>query len=314
MNNRLGRVIHYIWEMFPPHILVLAGLAKFFAVYLSLQALHGDGPVFVNWAGISGAACLILFLLLLRVYDELKDVEADIRLGTAGDPRYKDRPIVTGAVKIEDIVAFRWTITIALVLLHIAAEPLVIATFLAVFFILWLSFKWFFCPAIKENLLLALVTHNPLTVVLLLYVFAVFFTQFPGVTLDVTSIILLIVGIWMPLAAWELSRKQRIPEDETDYQTYTKILGVKIAPLIPAAFILIAVVCLASVSARCGLSLIYPLILIAAAAIAIGGYLRFLFFPTSKNSKLQPVTELFILVTDIGLLLAIALERGVRWA
>jgi len=314
MKSRLSRVIHYIWEMFPPHILVLAGLAKFFAVYLSLQALHGDGPVFFNWAGIYGAVCLVLFLLLLRVYDELKDVAADIRLGAAGDPRYKDRPIVTGAVKIEDIVALRWGITIVLVVLHIAAEPLVIAAFGAAFFILWLSFKWFFWAAIKENLLLALVTHNPLTVVLLLYVFAVFFTQFPGVTLDFSSIILLIVGIWMPLAAWELSRKQRIPEDETDYQTYTKVLGVKIAPLVPVAFILLSVICLVSVSVRCGLSLIYPGILIAVSIIAIGGCLRFWLFPTTKNSKLQPFTEFFILTADIGLLLMIALERGVSWA
>ncbi|MBO34258.1 MAG: hypothetical protein CMM74_15005 [Rhodospirillaceae bacterium] len=313
MKNRLSRVTLYIWEMFPPHILILAGFAKFFAVYLGLQALHGDGPVFANWASISGAVCLTLFLLLLRVYDELKDADADIRLGTAGDPRYKDRPIVTGAVKIEDIIALRWGITTVLILLHVAAEPLVIATFAAVFFILWLSFKWFFWAAIKDNLLLALVTHNPLTIVLLMYVFAVFFAQFIEVTVDAASIMLLIVGIWMPLAAWELSRKQRIPEDETDYQTYTKILGMKIAPLAPVVFILISVMCLVSVSARCGLSLIYPAILIVIAIIVIGGYLRFWLFPTSKNSKLQPFTELFILTADIGLLLTIALERGVSW-
>jgi hypothetical protein len=38
-----------------------------------------------------------------------------------------------------------------------------------------------------------------------------------------------IVGLWLPFAAWELSRKIRVPEDETSYRTYSKVLGWKVA-------------------------------------------------------------------------------------
>ena len=82
--------------MFPPHFMVLSGVAKFYAVYFSLQALANSESMQITLPSLAGALSLVLFSLLMRIYDEMKDAESDIRLGRAGDPRYKDRPIVTG--------------------------------------------------------------------------------------------------------------------------------------------------------------------------------------------------------------------------
>ena len=46
----------------------------------------------LTWASVRGIATVALFLLLMRLYDELKDAETDMQLGRAGDPLYRDRP------------------------------------------------------------------------------------------------------------------------------------------------------------------------------------------------------------------------------
>ena len=53
-----------------------------------------------------------------------------ICLGRAGDPRYRDRPIVTGAVSIDDLVVLRWLTTTILVVLRFMGRR-VLAIYLA---------------------------------------------------------------------------------------------------------------------------------------------------------------------------------------
>src|SRR4051812_19154918 len=70
--------------MFPPAIAIPATLASFAAVWFALHALAGVRPIHLGWRAAVAALTVVLFSLLLRVYDELKDVETDLRLGRAG--------------------------------------------------------------------------------------------------------------------------------------------------------------------------------------------------------------------------------------
>lgn len=306
------RLAIYLVSMFPPWVMVPAGLAMFGAVHGAMQALAGPGPLRFGWIDWAGAASAVLAMLLMRVYDELKDVEGDIALGRAGDPRYKDRPIVTGAVLAGDIELLRWVVSALLIALNAALGwPLPGVAFLLLFAAGWLSFKWFYCPAIQKNLLLAFATHNPLTAVLLLYVVAVWAAGHgleharPGPTA------LLVVGQWFPLAAWETSRKIRIPQDETTYQTYSMLLGWKVAPLLPPLFAGIATACLIAVARAAGLSWGYPAVLATAWGALAFACLRFRFAPTTNRAKLQPFAELFTVVASVGMLVALVHARGV---
>src|SRR4051812_23834949 len=103
--TRVGRLAEYVNVMFQPALLAPAAVANFLGIDLTLRALAGVTPLQLTWRSALGAATVFLFSLLFRVQDELKDVEADLRLGKAGDPRYKDRPIVTGRVQVDDLVA-----------------------------------------------------------------------------------------------------------------------------------------------------------------------------------------------------------------
>jgi hypothetical protein len=302
--SRLSRIRLFVWEMFPPWMMVPFGVAKFYAVYLTMQALAGVSQLTVTPRSIAGALTIVALLLLTRVFDEIKDSEADKVLAAAGDPRYMGRPLVRGAVLISDVVALRGVLIVGTWILQLAFFDLyMLAGFGFAYGLLWCSSKWFFCPAISKSLLLAFVTHNPLTLVLLVYAASVFYADF-GPT-RVPGLVALMLALWMPLAAWETSRKIRIPEDETAYQTYTKVVGSRSAAVLPILFVIIATLSSVFVARAVGLSWVFPTVLTLAALIPIAGCLRFMLAPSRQAAKLQPLTELFGLVVDVGLPLSV---------
>lgn len=305
-----GRLAEYVRTMFPPAIMVPYGIACFLAVHLALQALAGFAPLRLTARAAAGAASVVLTMLLFRIYDELKDVENDVQLARAGDPRYRDRPIVTGRVRVEDLGRLRWITSAALVALNAPLGTLPLAAFAAVYAVGWLSFKWFFWPAIARNLLLAFATHNPITLVVSGYVVAVYAADFGAASLGPWTVAL-VCGLWLAVAAWETSRKIRIPEDETAYQTYSMLLGWKTAALVPAGFLAASAGLLVAVARAAGLGWTYPAILGTAAAAGIGACLLFRLAPTRARARLQPYPEAYGLVANAGLALAVALARGV---
>lgn len=283
------------------------GVAKFYAVYLTLQALAGHATLSLTARSVGGALTLTAMLLLARVFDELKDSEADKALAAAGDPRYIGRPLVRGAVRLSDVILLKHLLTVFMWAIQVVFfDWTMVIGFGVAFFLLWCSSKWFFWPAISRSLLLALVTHNPLTLVALAYAASVFAADF-GPQFD-GSLIPLMLGLWMPLTAWETSRKLRIPEDETAYQTYTKVLGTRRAPWLPIVFVALATICVVLTARFAGVSWVFPLLLTGAAIVPIVGCVRFMISPTRQGARLQPQTEFFGLVVDLGLPLSVVVH------
>jgi 4-hydroxybenzoate polyprenyltransferase len=300
--SRAGRIGVYILEMFPPFVAVPAAVMNFAVVYFAVQAMQDRVPLRLTWRSVGGATTTVLFFLLLRVYDELKDVETDLRLGRAGDPRYKDRAIVTGRIQVKDLQVLRWIVTTLLFVVNLSLGfPLPLLAFVGVFFITWLSFHWFFWPAVKRSLLLAFITHNPMTLAVGAYAAAVASRDFGAIN-HVPLLGVLLVGIWTQMAAWETSRKVRARADETDYMTYSKILGWRIAGILPGIFVLISAACLAWVAVGLKLSWIYLVIIAAAAAIMLFACLRFEMRPNKITAHLRPFAEFYALVAMAGLL------------
>lgn len=308
--SRPRRIWRYLLAMFPPQFMLLSGIAKFYAVYFSLQVLASTTALQLSFASMAGALSIVLFSLLMRIYDELKDAEADIRLGRAGDPRYKDRPIVTGAVTINDLASLRWLTTAILVIINVRLGAWPLIGFAILFLVTWLSFKWFFWPKISRHLLLAFVTHNPVSLVFAAYILAVYAGDFGSGGIDAWAVLLLVV-FWAPLGAWETSRKIRAQEDETDYETYSQIFGWKWAPFVPIAFILLATVSMIFLSVHMGLGWAYPAVVAAASLVPIYRCLAFRVSPNRKTARIQPYVEMYAVVMDMGLLVALLASRGV---
>jgi len=308
-SSRLSRIWHYLLVMFPPHFMLLSGIAKFYAVYFSLQALTGDESVFITLPSMAGALSIVLFSLLMRIYDEMKDAEADTRLGRAGDPRYKDRPIVTGAVTIADLAALRWLTTAALIGINVPLGRWPVIGFSVLIVVTWLSFKWFFWPKISRHLLLAFLTHNPITLLFGAYIVAVFAGDFGSSNVDAWAL-LLMLAFWAPLGAWETARKIRAPVDETDYQTYSQIFGWKLAPFVPVAFIAVGSTSAILVSIQIGLGWVFPLVVAGASLVPIYRCIAFRVSPNRKTANIQPFVELYSVVMDLGLLAAVLASHG----
>lgn len=311
--GRFGRTAYYIREMFPPAVCVPAGLANFAAVYFSIQALDLTGPMTITLRSLAGALTTLLFLLLLRVYDDLKDADSDLRYATAGDPRYAYRSIVAGRVQLSDVSALRSSLTALLVGINLPLGfPLPLLVFASAMVLFWLSYHWFFWPAIQRNLLLAFATHNaPLSLALSTYAAAVAMRDF-GITRHFGTLSLVMVGLWLPISSWEVSRKIRHRDEETEYVTYTKLLGYR-AVLLPVAFVSVSTLCLIYVGRIIGLSWILPAVLVTAGGVLVSACIRFLLFPSAGNAKLQTYAELFLLAAWAGLPLSILFHYGVRF-
>ena len=309
--TRLARLADYLNEMFPPAIAIPATLASFAAVWFALHALAGVRPIHLGWRALVAALTVVLFSLLLRVYDELKDVETDLRLGRAGDPRYKDRAVVTGRVRVDDIVALRNGVLVALVLLNLShGLTMPLHVFAGVLALLWLSSRWFFCPPISRHLLLAFVTHNPLAMAMSVYVVAVFMHE-RGLRTPPPGTAYVVLGFWMVTAAWEIARKIRHPAQETAYQTYSKVLGWRVAALLPVLFGAGGVACLIAVARLAGLSWVLPLVLVAGWLPLLVGALRFELAPSDRSSKLQPLAEVLGLIASLGMPIALGVQQGI---
>lgn len=314
-STRASRLAGYVQRMFPPLVLVPSGLSNVLSIHWALDALAGTRPVVVTWRTLLCAVAVVLFMLLLRVYDELKDVETDLRLGRAGDPRFKDRPIATGAVQPADLVALRWWVTGALVLVAAPlcwpAPALPLAGFALAFGVTWASLHYFFWPRVATSLLLQFVTHNPMSLVVSAFVVLVW-AGARGLDALGPWTVPLVVSQWLPVAAWETSRKVRVPADETDYTTYSKLLGLRAAALVPGLFAVAGAAAAAAVARAAGLGWAYPALAGLGAAALLARGLLLAAAPTPARAHLRPWAEAFAVIVGVGLCVALGATHGVR--
>lgn len=310
--SRTVRTLRYLRVMFPPAAMIPMGVAQFLSLYLAFQALAGTAPLRLGWRPAVAAASTVLWMLLVRLQDDIVDADADIRLGRAGDPRYRNRPIVTGEITTPELRGMYLSGIVLLVGLNLAfgLSAMLIACLVG-FGITWLGFRWFFIPALANNPTpIAYLVRKLLTILLGVYALAVFVDEFGWAAVNLWTVPLLLAPC-AGVAAWETARKIRIPEDETEYGTYSKVLGWRLAALLPAVFFALSFACLALVARAAGLGWGFLAALSAAAAVAIGACLRFRLAPTRERANLRPYAELYGAVAHGGLTIALGFHFGV---
>ncbi|MDH3497338.1 MAG: hypothetical protein OER21_11285 [Gemmatimonadota bacterium] len=308
----ISRAARYIQAMFPPAVLVPIGLVQFFSVYLALEALAGVAPLRIGGYAVLGAAATVLWTLLIRIDDDLTDAGHDARMAAAGDPRYRTRPTVTGAITRRELRVLQGT-TLGLFVgtnLVFGGRAMRIAA-VGGYVVTWLGFRWFFIGSLARGAPpLAYLARKILTVLFGLYALAVFADDFGARGLT-GWVVPLLLAPCAGVAAWETARKIRMPGDETDYATYSKALGWRTAALLPAAFVTLSVACLLPVSGVAGLGPGYAAALLVAAAVTVGACLRFRFRPSRARARLGGYAQLYGVVAHGGLALALLVHHGV---
>lgn len=215
----LKRLWIYSKEMYPVIPRLLLGFIVFGEIYFIILLNNGITDFHLGVQEVVGGFTVFSFLFWLRIADDLKDYELDCRL-------FSERPLPSGRVKKKDII------TLAVILITFTT----IINFIFMnnfgFFVFLYTYGslmaiWFFMKhKIQKSLLLAVVTHNPVQLILNLYIISFTCIKYDLEPFTLTNALALLT-LYFPALIWEVSRKIRAPKDETEYVTYSKLFGYK---------------------------------------------------------------------------------------
>lgn len=215
----LKRLHIYFKEMYPIIPRLLLGLIVFGEIYFIVLLNNGVTEFNITCQEFIGGFTVFSFLLWLRIADDFKDYELDCRL-------FSSRPLPSGRVKKSDLAIFvSILIAVTVALNVIFMNNFCFFVFLYVYGTL-MSLWFFHKKKIQKSLPLALVTHNPVQMIMNIYIISFTCIKYGLEAFTLTNF-LAAWTLYFPALIWEVSRKIRAPKDETEYVTYSKLFGYK---------------------------------------------------------------------------------------
>ena len=228
--ERLKRLRVYFNEMFPLIPRLCLGYIVFLEIYFIVLLNHGvTGAQLLLFDKVEGQSDLISyfiqhdvrgviiggftifsFLLWLRIADDFKDYELDCRL-------FASRPLPSGRVHKDDLRIFATILIGITIFINIL--------FMRNFIFCLILYTYGSLMAVW-SLPLALVTHNPVQIILNIYVISYAIMKYKLPIFDITNL-MAVMTLYFPALIWEISRKIRAPKEETEYVTYSKLFGYK---------------------------------------------------------------------------------------
>lgn len=220
----LGRLKIYISEMFPLKVYIPFAFLNHYILFFTVQIFLGTTKPILSFYSLIGVATILGFMLIMRIFDELKDTEVDSKL-------FANRPFPRGAVKKSDLIYLLLTTFFIIIIIN-SFRNYTLPFFLICLGYGYLTYKWFFLrELISKNLLLALITHQPLTYLINIYVVSTAMVQVNYQEWNF-AVFLSAFIFFLPVLGWELSRKIKAKGTENEYVTYSKIFGTFGASLI----------------------------------------------------------------------------------
>lgn len=215
----LARINIYLKEMYPVIPRLFVAIIYFFQLYFILLLNTGISNFRLGIQEGTGIITIFSFLLSLRIADDLKDYETDSRL-------FPERALPSGRVKKRDLYnLLAFTVITTVSMNYIFMNNFLWFLFLAIYGTL-MSLWFFQREKIQNSLPLALLTHNPVVMILNAYIlsFVCYKYDLPLVSWQT---FLLLISLYFPSLIWEISRKIRAPREETEYVTYSILFGYK---------------------------------------------------------------------------------------
>ena len=215
----LKRLYIYFKERYPIIPRIILGLIVFLEIHFIVLLNNGVTKFNIGIQEFVGAYTVFAFLLWLRIADDLKDYETDKKL-------FKDRPLPSGRTTKKDVMIAGVFFEVIAVILNILFMNNILF-FVILYIYGYLMSKWFFQKSkIQPSLPLALITHNPVQMIVNLYIISFTCIKYKIPAISLTTVMALFT-LYFPALIWEVSRKIRAPKDENDYTTYSKLFGYK---------------------------------------------------------------------------------------
>ena len=230
----LRRLHAYFAEMHPLPRNVLVGYILAAELYLLTVIVGGRTVGRIGIAEATLGLTLFVFLLNLRIADDFKDLATDRTL-------FPDRTLPSGRTKKSDLIAVLVVADVVVVALNVIFVRNHIVFAILIAYGVLMSFWFFQRYRIQHSLILAVVTHNPVQLIMNLYVITYACTRYDIPLLSWNNLLIL-VTLYFPGLVWEVARKVRAPEDETEYVTYSKLFGLRRMVVFVAGIMLIDVV------------------------------------------------------------------------
>jgi hypothetical protein len=295
----------YIREMFPLKTYLPFAFFNHYVLFFSVQLLLGVGKPILSFYSLIGVATILGFMLIMRIFDELKDEAVDQEL-------FKNRPYPRGAVTKPDLI-FLFIMTFFVVVALNCFKTYTLPFFLVCVGYGFLTFKWFFLKdLISSNLFLALLTHQPITLLVNIYVVSTAMVQTNTVHWT-SGIFGLAVVFFLPILGWELSRKIKARGEENRYVTYSKLLGYKWATVLSMLVNLSYTACLIYWGIRLDRSVWHIALQCIVALWMVFVYIRFLRSPYVVNRVMKQTTEIQSTLATVLFLVFIILQSGIEW-
>ena len=215
----LKRLYIYFKERYPIIPRIILGLIVFLEIHFIVLLNNGVTKFNIGIQEFVGAYTVFAFLLWLRIADDLKDYETDKKI-------FKDRPLPSGRTTKKDVMIAGVFFELIAVILNILFMNNILF-FVILYVYGYLMSKWFFQKSkIQPSLPLALITHNPVQMIVNLYIISFTCIKYKIPAISLTTVMALFT-LYFPALIWEVSRKIRAPKDENDYTTYSKLFGYK---------------------------------------------------------------------------------------
>ena len=215
----LKRLHIYFKERYPIIPRIILGLIVFLEIHFIVLLNNGVTKFNIGIQEFVGAYTVFAFLLWLRIADDLKDYETDKKL-------FKDRPLPSGRTTKKDVMIAGVFFELIAVILNILFMNNILF-FVILYVYGYLMSKWFFQKSkIQPSLPLALITHNPVQMIVNLYIISFTCIKYEIPAISLTTVMALFT-LYFPALIWEVSRKIKAPKDENDYTTYSKLFGYK---------------------------------------------------------------------------------------
>lgn len=314
------RLIAYTNERFP---LVPMGIFSLVTVVCASAAaalaLAKDtgavAPVRLDLLVLTTAAVHLLTLLLLRVLDEFKDHDKDLKA-------YPERCLSRGVVTLPLLRRLGWTIGLLCVGLAFLPGLVPWLAYLVVLGFGLLMAKEFFCGAwLERDVFLYAALHQPINPLITLWLFVAFAAR--GAT-DLAAVPPIPAAFWWFVAAqfalgfgFEIARKVWTPAEERPdvVQSYSAhAVGPRGAASIALLLLLGGLGCTLAFAVQTALPLWVhvPLGLCALLVLASVGRFAAAPFP-GASKKLQGAIGLGSLILHAGLIAACLAKAGVAW-
>jgi len=291
----------YTDEMFPVLLYLPYIIALYFCLNFSAQALVGHDLVF-DFYGLTGIVSAFFMMLLMRTFDDLKDFDLDKQIFPhRSTPR---KLVLKSDIQLLMIISF-----LVLVVINLWLAPKTLMVFFGVLIYLFGTFQWFFAEKIhRKKVFLTMATHQPIPYMINFYLLHTGMAA--GLTYEsfTWNQFILVLIFSLPVTSWEVSRKIRSADMETDYETFSMIFGAKRACLIAFSPLILAGGLSFYMAKVMDLGISYYPITALILIYGFWVYLRFYFKPINKYNILKNGAMIFTTLLFLNLLIHIILQ------